>query len=225
MQLKDIVPWGRTFEEYCLIFDLTPEDLKMKILGCSDGPASFNAELTAQNGQVVSVDPVYQFNVDEIKSRIDSIYPEIMSQVNQNAGDFIWETIKNSQELGATRMAAMTHFLTDYEKGKKTGRYINASLPSLPFDDNSFDLALCSHYLFLYSDHVDLEQHLLSIRELCRVAREVRIYPLVSLKNVKSAHLDSVTKTLIDDGIKVNLKSVKYRFQKGATEMLVAKAG
>ena len=223
MQLENIVPWGRSFEEYRLIFDLTPEDLTKKILGCSDGPASFNAELTAQNGHVVSVDPVYQFSGDEIRFRIDEIYPDIMSQVKQNTGDFIWDSIKNPEELGAIRIAAMTHFLSDYEKGKQTGRYINASLPSLPFNNKSFDLALCSHYLFLYSAHVDLEQHLQSLRELCRVAREVRVYPLVTLEGKISPHLDSVTQALVDEGIKVSLRTVKYRFQKGATKMLITK--
>jgi len=223
VELENIVPWGRSLKEYALIFDLTSEDFKKEILGCGDGPASFNAELTAQNGHVISVDPIYQFDGNEIKSRIDAIYPEVMSQVQQNAGDFIWDSIKSPEELGETRMAAMSLFLSDYGKGKETGRYINASLPSLPFGDNSFDLALCSHYLFLYSTHVDLEQHLLSIRALCRVAREVRVYPLVTLEGDISIHLDNVTKALLDEGIQVYLRSVKYRFQKGATEMLVAK--
>ena len=223
MQLENIVPWGRSFEEYRLIFDLTPEDLTKKILGCSDGPASFNAELSAQHGLVVSVDPIYQFSDDEIRSQINAIYPDIMSQVKQNIGDFIWDSIKNPEELGTTRMAAMTHFLSDYEKGKQTGRYINASLPSLPFVDKSFNLALCSHYLFLYSAHVDLEQHLQSLRELCRVAREVRVYPLVTLEGNISPHLDSVTQALVDEDIKVSLRTVKYRFQKGATKMLITK--
>jgi hypothetical protein len=48
MELKEIVPWGRTLAEYQLMFDLSEVDLKSKILGCGDGPASFNTEMTAQ---------------------------------------------------------------------------------------------------------------------------------------------------------------------------------
>jgi len=44
IKYHDIKPWGRSFEEYVRMFSLTPPDLKRKILGCGDGPASFNAE-------------------------------------------------------------------------------------------------------------------------------------------------------------------------------------
>ena len=33
------------------MFDLSAADLGRRILGCGDGPASFNAELTAQGGR------------------------------------------------------------------------------------------------------------------------------------------------------------------------------
>lgn len=43
--LADVVPWGRTFEEYCAMFALTAADLRGRILGCGDGPAAFNEML------------------------------------------------------------------------------------------------------------------------------------------------------------------------------------
>ena len=49
-------------------------------------------------------------------------------------------------------MAAMRRFLNDYEAGQECGRDIDTQLPVLPFEDNSFDLALCSRFLFLYSE-------------------------------------------------------------------------
>ncbi|MAD80187.1 MAG: SAM-dependent methyltransferase, partial [Planctomycetaceae bacterium] len=33
----------------------------------ADGPASFNAELTARGGSIVSCDPIYEFTADEIR--------------------------------------------------------------------------------------------------------------------------------------------------------------
>ena len=121
------------------------------------------------------------------------------------------------------RMEAMERFFDDYEEGKQTGRYINASLPELPFEDNTFDLALCSHYLFLYSEHVNLEEHILSVKELCRVANEVRVYPLVTLEGKPSGHLDSVAADLQNVGMDVSFHRVRYRFQNETEEMLVAK--
>lgn len=42
-----VIPWGRTLAEYRAMFDLSESDLCGRILGCGDGPASFNAEMTA----------------------------------------------------------------------------------------------------------------------------------------------------------------------------------
>ncbi len=52
------------------MFGLSPGDLDRTILGCGDGPASFNAEMYTMSRQIVSVDPVYRFSADEIRQRI-----------------------------------------------------------------------------------------------------------------------------------------------------------
>ncbi len=87
-------------------------------------------------------------------------------------------------------MNAMNEFLTDYSAGLKEGRYIEAMLPSLQFEDKEFDIALCSHYHFLYSEHLSEDYHMQSIEELCRVASETRIFPLLELGTKKSRHVE-----------------------------------
>lgn len=206
------------------MFDLSAADLHKSILGCGDGPASFNAGLTRQGGAVVSVDPVYQFSADQLRDRIHAVYPEVMGQMAQYVSDYVWESIPNLEALGATRMAAMEDFLRDYDAGRSAGRYLCASLPSLPFPDRQFELALVSHFLFLYSAHLDLQQHIDGLRELCRVAEEVRVYPLLSLDGAPSPHLPAVRQALADRGLETALQRVTYQFQKGATEMLVIRA-
>lgn len=224
MELESVIPWGRSLSEYKKMFSLSESDQSQKILGCGDGPASFNAESTMLGNNVVSIDPVYQFSGEQIRSRISEVYPQVMNQMKKHREDYVWESISNVKELGDVRMDAMEVFLSDYNAGKESGRYINASLPVLPFDDNSFDLALCSHYLFLYSDQVNKEQHISAMMELCRVAKEVRVYPLLSLDGEESKHLNPVMSALSENGINVSLKHVKYQFQKGATKMLVARS-
>jgi len=224
MELSKVVPWGRSLNEYKEMFSLSEDDLKKNILGCGDGPACFNAELSKVGSNVVSIDPIYQFNTGEIRSRIDEVYPQVMEQVAKNKGDYVWKNIADIEAMGQIRMDAMQAFLNDYEQGKKSGRYINASLPTLPFQNSEFELALCSHYLFLYSEHVNQDQHILSMRELCRVASEVRVYPLLSIgNNEASPHLEPVMSVLKKSGFNVSLVPVEYEFQKGATEMLVVK--
>ena len=85
MELKTIVPWGRSFDEYREIFGLTDGDLNKSILGCADWPSSFNAELTSRGGNVVSVDPTYRFTASELRSRIEAVYKEIMPQALDQA--------------------------------------------------------------------------------------------------------------------------------------------
>lgn len=225
MELQNVVPWGRSLIEYQQMFSLSETDLQKRILGCGDGPSSFNAEVTELGGHVISIDPIYQFSGEQIHSRIEHVYPQIMDQVSKNRGDYAWNAISNPEELGRVRMNAMKTFLNDYKNHQASSRYINGSLPMLPFVDAEFNLALCSHYLFLYSGHVSQEQHILSVKELCRVAKEVRIYPLLSIENnVESPHIEPVVNALEVACINVTLEPVDYEFQKGATKMLVAKS-
>lgn len=220
MHLNDAVPWGRSLDEYQLIFNLTPQDLQRSILGCSDGPASFNAELTAAGGTVISCDPIYAFTAAQIRSRIAQVYPEIMDQMPMLKDNFVWDYIPSIDALGEMRMNAMNAFLDDYAQDGAASRYINAELPDLPFEDNQFDLALCSHFLFLYSAQFSFDFHRRAVKELIRVASEVRIFPLLDLSVQTSAHLEPICLFLEDRGHTVIRQRVDYEFQKGGNEML-----
>jgi hypothetical protein len=74
--------------------------------------------------------------------------------------------------------------------------------------------------LFLYSAQFGLDFHLASVRELCRVAREVRIFPLLDLAGNPSAYLGPVLSMLERDGIAAEVVRVPYEFQRGGNEML-----
>jgi len=219
-KLEEVVPWGRSFDEYVNMFALSGNDLKKQILGCSDGPASFNYALTNRGGSVVSIDPIYQFTAEEIANRINETYEVVIDQARQNLQEFVWTHIGSVEELGRIRTTAMSNFLSDYPKGKREGRYVSGELPQLPCSDGVFDLALCSHFLFLYSEHFDKTFHLLSLRELCRVAHEVRVFPILELGSVRSRHIDEVIATLSREGYEVQIERVAYEFQRGGNEML-----
>jgi hypothetical protein len=219
-KLEEVVPWGRSFDEYRRMFKLTDADLGSTILGCADGPASFNAEATNRGSRVVSCDPLYEFSEPEIRQRIVTTYPQVLEQTRRNADEFLWDTIRSIEELGRIRMQAMQTFLDDYERGRRDGRYVEGELPALPFSDGQFDLALCSHFLFLYSEQLDELFHRAAIFELCRVAREVRIFPLLELGGARSRHLAAMTEALGDEGCVAKVTRVPYEFQRGGNEML-----
>ena len=120
--LDQVVPWGRSFAEYVAMFALTDADLAGRILGCGDGPASFNAALTRREGRIVSVDPLYRFSRDDIRERIRRTYDEVIEQTRKNAHEFVWTGIRSVEELGHLRMAAMEEFLSDYPAGLTENR-------------------------------------------------------------------------------------------------------
>jgi hypothetical protein len=218
--LNTVIPWGRSFVEYCSMFALTEADLTGRILGCGDGPASFNAEATGRGASMVSCDPLYQFSGGQIEKRIEETYRIVLEQLHENRDGFVWSTFSSPEEVGEVRLAAMRRFLADYPAGKNQGRYVEAGLPKVPFTDGAFDLALCSHFLFLYSAQHDADFHMASIVELGRVAREVRIFPVVDLAGVLSPHLDVITAKLLARKWHVERVGVDYEFQRGANEML-----
>ncbi|MBN1810887.1 MAG: class I SAM-dependent methyltransferase [Anaerolineae bacterium] len=218
--LDEIVPWGRSFNEYAGMFSLTEADLSGYILGCGDGPASFNAEATRRGHTVVSCDPIYRFSGAQIERRIYEVYDSIIDQLYPNHEAYVWKRFASPEKLGKARLAAMRRFLEDYERGRGEGRYLEASLPSLPFADKAFDLALCSHLLFLYSDHLSLEFHREAIAEMCRVAKEVRIFPLLDLGCEESVHLKPTVSELREAGYEARFVQVDYEFQKGANTFL-----
>jgi len=224
LKLENIVPWGRNLEEYQKMFLLSASNLKSKILGCGDGPSSFNQELNIKGINHISVDPIYQFSKEEIQQRIEDTSIIVSEQLRLNRADFIWNDIKDVDELVKIRLSAMNTFLQDFEKGKQEGRYIYEELPKLSFEKNSFDLVLSSHFLFLYSDNFDLEFHKKSILQMCEVSKdEVRIFPIVDLKNKKSKHLEPMIKILNEKGYETQIVKTSYEFQKGANKMLKIK--
>lgn len=223
MRLDRVVPFGRTLDEYVNIFNLTEADLNQKILGVGDGPASFNAEATATGKSIISIDPVYEFTGPQIQLRFNDVVDDIIEQVETTPNDWSWSYHQSPQDLRRTREKALRLFLDDYEKGKKDGRYLTEALPKLSFPDQSFDLALCSHFLFLYSEQVDYSFHRTSIYEMLRVSQEIRIFPLLTLMLERSPHLEPLITDLKENGYTVSIQTVSYELQRGGNEMLVVR--
>ena len=221
MNLEKVVPWGRNLKEYKEMFLLNEVELGCNILSCADGPASFNFELTALGGKVTSIDPLYQFSKEEIAQRVKETSKLVAQELEANREKFIWREFESVDALVETRLSAMERFLKDYNRGKEQQRYIYQALPKLSFKDKSFDIILVSHFLFLYSQQLDLEFHISSIEEMCRIAnREIRIFPLHDLQNRESSHLQAVLAFLKNKSRSYEIIETNYEFQKGANRML-----
>jgi hypothetical protein len=221
-ELNSVVPWGRTFTEYQQMFNLGAEVLDKKIISIGDGPASFNTEMHAMGRQVISIDPLYQFSADEIRKRIDATCVEVIDQMRANADKFVWNEIRNVDELRDIRMTAMNYFLRDFDMGRSQQRYINHAMPDkMPFADNAFELGLSSHFLLLY-DSLGLEFHLEAIAEIMRVCGELRIFPILNLNAGKPLFFDDLL-SILGRKFNIGIQKVDYEFQKGSNEILVIK--
>lgn len=219
-KLNGVVPWGRNFEEYRLMFHLTDDDLKKRIAGFGDGPACFNRELTERGGSVISFDPIYQFTKEDIEKRIEEVRVEVMEQTRQNRENYVWTKIKNPEELEIIRMSAMKRFLEDYDKGRAEGRYVHHELPNrLPFEDNYFDIGLSSHFLLMYTS-LGYDFHIKAMTEMLRVCKEIRVFPIVDLDANKTELIGSVIAYFRENYL-VEIVDTDYEFQKGDNKMLI----
>ncbi len=218
IRYAQVVPWGRNYDEYVHMFDLRAQDLRGRLLGCGDGPASFNVECSQRGGRVTSVDPIYHFSREELQRRIDATTQIVLQQTEAHREKFRWDSIRSIDALGRIRRQAMQRFLNSYETGKAQGKYVPGELPRLPFAKQSFDLALSSHFLFLYSDNLTYDFHVDAIREMLRVAREVRIFPLLDINARPSRYLDGILEAF--QAHEPEVRRVNYEFQRGGNQML-----
>ncbi len=220
MAMQDIALLGYTLDEYCHMFDLKKDDLKLKILDCAAGPASVNAELTQQGGEVISCDPLYELPCDLIKERINSHYAGLAQSLAHYQAKFNWDRYPTIDSYINLHHKAIEQFYQDYPQGITAQRYQRCLLPQLPFADFEFDLCLCSHFLF--AKHYDHSQQFIvtSILEMCRVAHEARIFPLLDPQGEVTDLAGPVAVALQQQGYGVEIRQVPYEFQKGGNAML-----
>ena len=162
-----------------LFFDLDEQDIKnKKVLDSPSGASSFIATAQTKGIDVKGIDVLYQHSLEQLekqgKRSIDKIYKDV-SWMKGHSLDF-YRSIENHR---THREEALQAFVEHYNNND----YIFMELPKLDFPDDSFDLVLSSHLLFVYDDRFSCEFHKLSILEMLRVSKEVRIFPLVDFQN------------------------------------------
>lgn len=223
MNLNNIILIGRSLKEYQLMFNLTEEELKNNsILSIADGIASFNAQASKKyNSQITSIDIIYNFSALKIKNRFDEVIDNVIFQIENSLDNWLWDYHKSPAKLKKHRIEIMNLFINDFIKNKD--KYIFGELPKLPPFNQSFDLALSSHFLFLYSNILNYKFHLNSILEVLKITNEFRIFPLIDLNFQKSLHLDAIIGALKNIGYSIEIVKVNYEFQKNANEMLIIK--
>jgi len=208
---------GRTWAEYLKMFDLSRKDFKGRILDCAAGASSFTAEMSKKGCEVIALDILYDEDPDVLCDKYRE-HMKVLIEGLASVDSFIWNFFSNIEDLKEKRDDACKEFIEDYRKNKTT-HYIKADLNNLPFPDNTFSMVLCSHLLFIYDHRLDYKFHLKAIKEMIRVSsNEVRIYPLVKNRTIKSDFVKHIINDLQDVDIKI--VKVDYEFRKGGNEMM-----
>jgi hypothetical protein len=189
------------------------------VLDCPGGAGGFAAGLRARGGEVVSADPAYSGDPAELVRRSRAGLEHGLRYLEQNRDSYVWSYFSSAEDLTACRQAALEAFAADYRG--PDARYVPAALPELPFADGAFRRALCGYLLFAYPDHLDHAAHERALRELLRVAGEVRVYPLIDTAYERYPGIDDLRRTLAADDIESEVRHVDYAFQRGADEVLV----
>lgn len=197
------------------MFGLTDDDVAgLSVLDCCAGASSFTAESPAR---VMALDPAYASQ--NLSDQVWAGLRDVDRIIGENEEHFDWSWYGNRERRTRLRTTAARLFLDDFKR--RPDRYVAGALPNLPFADSSFDLVVCSHLLFTWSDVLSAQWHRRAFAELARVARqEIRVFPLV-LQGVGTpvAFLDDLRSEFADSQV----RTVAYRFQRDANQMLVIK--
>ncbi len=212
---------SRSFAEYVAFFALDPDRLPRRVVDCSAGVSGFVAAAAERGCAAVAVDPAYREPVDRLAEIAQAGALGGSSLVADHRDRFSFEWYGTPERQRALRAAALDACLAD--RRRRPDHYVAAALPRLPFADASFDLALCSHLLFTWANVFDEAWHEAAIREMARVAREVRVFPLVHQGSGEPVEfLDALCDRLAADaGLVARVERVPYAFQLGGDRMLV----
>jgi len=218
--MRKLVLWGYHADEYKEMFDLSPKDMKTRILEYGCGPSAVNAELNKKGQSIVSCDPLFNLDKDTLFTKVNLIFSDMAARVIRDKNQFDFSRYGSPELLMDERAEGIAKFFADYRTGKKERRYIGINEYSLPFADFNFDFALSAHYLFADLDDQDVDFHLQVIKELARVAKEVRIFPLIDRHNHPSPFLGPVLLGLQQDNYGVEVREVPYHLQASGNAML-----
>ncbi len=218
-QTMDLVLWAHSLDDYKEMFALTESELDKPIVDCASGCSSFNAQMYAKGRQIVSCDPIYDLPLPALRQRVYQALSLMHQQIREQPEGFLWHRVGSLAALEKKHQEIAEQFLADFSIGHQQGRYQAESVTALSFIDHQFKLALCAHFLFGVPE-LSLEFHIQAIQEMCRVASELRIFPLLGPDGEISSLLGPVMLTLQQKNYGVEVKQVPYHFQKNGNAML-----
>ena len=218
--MREAVLWGQHVDEYQRMFSLTDSDFDSQLLEYCSGVTAVNAELHARHQSMISCDPWFSLDKDMLLKKVTANFEASICEVKAARSRYNFIDDEHFEGLIERRREGIAQCLADYEKGREEKRYLPMNNDLLPFEDFSFDLALSSYFFFAGTESQDEAFHLQRIRELTRVAKEVRIFPLIDREGQPSHLLGPVLLGLQQSNYGVEIREVNDHLQKGSHAML-----
>lgn len=220
--LKKFILWGHRLSDYKEMFNLSDEALKEKhIVEFGAGATSFNVEMAKLGYKVISIDPMYEYPLDQIKNIVSEVFDGTVREIKQSPKKY---NLKSKDELVALvskREEGMQLFFDDFDKGRKQGRYLS---PKEFYEQNQtgyvFDLALITHHLFVNYEDKEVDEHVELILQMIRLAGEVNIFPLIDKYGKNSVLLGPVMLALQQQNLGLEVCQVGSQLQKSGNAML-----
>ena len=218
--MRDVALWGEHIDEYQHMFGLDDTDFTLNLLEYGSGATAVNAQLHARHQSMVSCDPWFSMSLVDLTQQINQFCNEGIERIKAARSHFDFSAYGSMDGLIEKRLKGVSQFFADYSQGLVEKRYLPQVQDALPFEDFTFDMALSSSYLFSGDEAQDVDFHLNCIRELARVAKEVRIFPLIDRDGQPSSLLGPVLLGLQQSNYGVEIRDVDYLLQLGGHAML-----
>lgn len=218
--MRRLALWGQHLDEYIDMFALSNTDLDKRFLEYNSGASAFNTELTKRSLSCVSCDPWFDLHKQSLAKKIKLNFNERLKQLQDNSKNIDLTRYGSFENLIRYRQEGIDLFLEDYELGIKDGRYLAINGLELPFENFAFDFVLAANNFFSDLDFQTVEYHLTLIKELARVAKDVRIFPLVDTNGEPSSLLGPILLGLNQDNYGVEVRDVAYHLQIRGNAML-----
>lgn len=224
--LSDTVFVGRRADAYEALFDLDLAELDAdSLLDCPGGPCSFTAHANERGLDATAVDALYGRPPAEIRDRAEAGVDTLRATFagDGDASRFCWSFYDSVDAMLRRFTEASERFLDDYRDHWQGDRYRQAELPTLPFDDDTFDLVVSGHLLFVYGETFSYGFHERSLLELCRVsADQVRVAPITEQEHARRyRHLPRLRETVEDAGYTTRIRPGRLPFFDDDPEILV----
>lgn len=218
--MASLVLWGHHLDEYQEMFDLSEQLLQGRLLEYGSGPSAFNVEVAPLAKRRISCDALFNLDAATLKIKTQLIFAEKLEEVRIEKKYYDFSPYGSFDAFVKKRQQGMDTFFADYAQGLTAHRYQAINTVALPFNDFEFDLAISSHYFFAELENQDLLFHIHAIQELARVAREVRIFPLIDRYGTLSPLVGPLLLRLQNLNYGTEIRSVAYRLQPKENAML-----